>query len=174
VWVVGEAGGYMYFSGATAFHGVYESGEVLAGYGFEGDNYSINLLVGPNAINHMVSPYDPSNHVQGTDGGVKVRADAYLTPTTGTMSYTEGEYSTAFQTYWAREKFGWDITNGQQIYFGPEVAALGDERFNQWRVGAHISNMKIGKLQIDLSAGFADDSIVGKSAYGHLELSENF
>lgn len=174
VWIVGEAGGYMYFSGATAFRGVYESGEVLAGYGFEGDNYSINLLVGPNAINHMVSPYDPTNHVQGTDGGVKVRADAYLTPTTSTMSYTEGEYSTAFQTYWAREKLGFDVTNGQQIYFGPEVAVLGDERFNQWRVGAHISNIKIGKLEIDLSAGFADDSIVGTSAYGHLELSENF
>jgi opacity protein-like surface antigen len=174
VWIVGEAGGYMYFDGATAFRGVYESGEVLAGYGFEGDNYSINLLAGPNAINHMVSPFDPTNRVQGTEGGVKVRADAYLTPNTATMSYTEGEYSTAFQTYWARQKFGFDITNGQQIYVGPEVAVLGDERFNQWRVGAHISNMKVGKLEIDLSAGFADDSIVGKSAYGHLELSENF
>ena len=174
VWVVGEAGGYMYFSGATAFRGVYESGEVLAGYGFEGDNYSINLLAGPNAVNHVVSPYDPTNHVQGTEGGIKVRADAYLTPTTGMMSYTEGEYSTAFQTYWARQKFGFDVTNGQQIYVGPEVAVLGDERFNQWRVGGHISNMKVGKLEIDISAGFADDSIVGKSAYGHLELSENF
>jgi outer membrane immunogenic protein len=174
VWVVGEAGGYMYSDGGTWFRGVYESGEVLAGYGFEGDNYSINLLAGPNAINHMVSPYDPTNHVQGTDGGIKVRADAYVTPTAATMSYTEGEYSTAFQTYWAREKFGFDITNGQQIYVGPEVAVVGDERFNQWRVGGHISNMKIGKLEIDLSAGFADDSIVGKSAYGHIELSENF
>jgi hypothetical protein len=174
VWLVGESGGYLYHDGAAAFHGIYESGEVLAGYGFEGDNYSINLLAGPNAINHMVSPYDPTNHVQGTDGGIKIRADAYLTPTTGFMNYTEGEYSTAFSTYWVREKFGFDITHGQEIYFGPEVAVLGDERFNQWRVGAHISNMKIGKLQIDLSAGYADDSIVGTSAYGHIELSENF
>jgi outer membrane immunogenic protein len=174
VWLVGESGGYLYHDGAAAFHGIYESGEVLAGYGFEGDNYSINLLAGPNAINHMVSPYDPTNHVQGTDGGIKIRADAYLTPTAGFMNYTEGEYSTAFNTYWAREKFGFDITRGQEIYVGPEVAVLGDERFNQWRVGAHISNMKIGKVQIDLSAGYADDSIVGTSAYGHIELSENF
>jgi outer membrane immunogenic protein len=174
VWLVGESGGYLYHDGGAAFHGIYESGEVLAGYGFEGDNYSINLLAGPNAINHMVSPYDPTNHVQGTDGGIKVRADAYLTPTTGFMSYSEGEYSTAFQTYWAREKIGFDITHGQEIYVGPEVAVLGDERFNQWRAGAHISNMKIGKTEIDLSAGFADDSIVGKSAYAHVELSRNF
>jgi outer membrane immunogenic protein len=174
VWLVGESGGYLYHDGAAAFHGIYESGEVLAGYGFEGDNYSINLLAGPNAINHMVSPFDPTNHVQGTDGGIKVRADAYLTPATGFMSYSEGEYSTAFQTYWAREKIGFDVTRGQEIYVGPEVAVLGDERFNQWRVGAHISNMKIGKIQVDLSAGYADDSIVGTSAYGHIELSRNF
>jgi outer membrane immunogenic protein len=174
VWLVGESGGYLYHDGAAAFHGIYESGEVLAGYGFEGDNYSINLLAGPNAINHMVSPYDPTNHVQGTEGGIKFRADAYLTPATGFMSYSEGEYSTAFQTYWAREKIGFDVTHGQEIYVGPEVAVLGDERFNQWRVGAHISNMKIGKIQVDLSAGYADDSIVGTSAYGHIELSRNF
>jgi outer membrane immunogenic protein len=174
VWLVGESGGYLYYDKGAAFHGIYESGEVLAGYGFEGDHYSINLLAGPNAINHMVSPYDPTNHVQGTDGGIKFRADAYLTPATGFMSYSEGEYSTAFQTYWAREKIGFDITNGQQIYVGPEITALGDERFSQWRVGAHISNMKIGKMEIDLSAGFAGDSIVGTSAYGHVELSENF
>jgi outer membrane immunogenic protein len=174
VWVVGESGGYKYIDGGTTFHGIYESGEVLVGYGFEGDNYSINFLAGPNAINHMVSPYDTTNRVQGTEGGIKVRADAYLTPTTSTMNYTEGEYSTAFRTYWAREKFGFDITKGQQIYFGPEVAVLGDERFNQWRVGAHVSNMKIGTLEIDVSAGFADDSIVGRGAYGHLEVSKNF
>src|SRR5579862_4086350 len=69
VWVEGESGGYLYYGGGAAFHGIYENGEVLAGYGFEGDNYSINLLAGPNVINHVVSPYDPTNHVDGTDGG---------------------------------------------------------------------------------------------------------
>jgi hypothetical protein len=29
-------------------------------------------------------------------------------------------------------------------------------------------------MEIDLSAGYADDSIVGTSAYAHVELSQNF
>ncbi len=174
VWFYGEGGGYKYNAAGTAFHGIYESGDALAGYGFEGEHYSINFLAGVNAINEMVSPHDPDNSVQGTEVGAKVRGDAYTTPTTSTMTYGEAEYSTAFQTWYVSQKVGFDITNGRLIYIGPQASAFGDERFNQWRVGAHLSNLKLGKLQIDLSAGYADDSVVGPGAYSTVELSANF
>jgi outer membrane immunogenic protein len=174
VWIYAEGGGYKYNAEGTAFHGIYETGDALAGYGFEGDNYSINLLAGFNAINEMVTPHDPENAVQGTEAGLKVRADAYTTPTTSIMTYGEAEYSTAFQTWYVNQKVGFDTTNGRQIYIGPQVSAFGDERFTQWRVGAHISNIKFKTLEIDLSAGYADDSVVGTGAYSTLELSDNF
>ena len=65
-------------------------------------------------------------------------------------------------------------TGGRGIFFGPEVAILGDERFTQWRVGAHVTQMKFGKVELDVSAGYAHDSIVGEGAYGTFELSTNF
>jgi outer membrane immunogenic protein len=173
-WISGGAGWYKYPAQGTLFKGVYTSGEVLAGYGFEGDNYSINVLVGPNAINQMVSPFDPDNKVQGTQGGVKVRADAYTNPTPKTMTYGEAEYSTAFGTYYASQRIGYDITNGKEIYVGPIANVFGDQRYDQWQVGAHISNLKLGTVHFDISAGFADDSVVKTGAFGKVEMSSNF
>ncbi|HSV22598.1 MAG TPA: cellulose biosynthesis protein BcsS [Xanthobacteraceae bacterium] len=173
-WLFGEGGVYKYPAGGEFIRGTFESGDVLAGYAFEGDFYSVNLLAGFNASNHVLSNVDPENKVQGTAFGAKVRADAWVNPTPKTLTYGEAEYSTAFRTYFAKTKFGYDFTDGKEIFFGPEFAALGDERFNQWRVGAHLTQMKFGKVQVDVSAGYANDSVVGTGAYGTVEVSTHF
>lgn len=174
VWFSGETGAYKFFDSGDAFKGNYQSGDVLVGYGFEGEDYSINALAGVNAINHTVTPLDPQDPVRGTRAGFKVRGDAYWTPTEQTMAYGEYEYSTAFRTYWASQKVGIDVTDGKKIYIGPQVMFLGDQEDSQWRVGAHISNLKFGDVQIDISAGYANDRLVGGGAYGYLEMSKNF
>jgi outer membrane immunogenic protein len=175
VWFYGEAGGYTYSDSDTTFKGRFESGDVLVGYGWEGEHYSINTLLGANAVNHTVTPFDPTNPVQGTQAGLKLRGDVYLTPTAQSMTYGEAEYSTAFNTYYVKEKVGFDITNGKEIYIGPQVSMQGDQRYNQWRVGGHISNMKFGsKVHVDVSVGYERDSDVGPGAYGTVEMSMNF
>ena len=174
VWIFGGAGMYKYPAGGSEFRGVTSGGEILAGYGFEGDNYSVNLLAGLNAENHMITPVDPDNSVQGTAGGVKVRADALSNPTPQTLTYVEGEYSTAFKTFYTSGKVGYDITAGRQIFLGPQVVFFGNERFHQVRLGAHLSNIKFQKVQVDLYAGYAKDSVVGDGAYGRIEVSRPF
>ena len=62
------------------------------------------------------------------------------------------------------------VTNGSSIFFGPEVGVLGNERFSQLRVGASITQIMFKNVQIDLSAGYANDSVVGPGAYGTVEL----
>ena len=173
-WLVGEGGVYKYPASNEMIRGTFESGDAMAGYAFEGDFYSVNLLAGFNAINHTLSNVDPENKVQGTAFGVKVRADAWVNPTPKTLTYGEAEYSTAFRTYFTKAKFGYDFTEGKEIFVGPEFAVLGDERFNQWRIGAHLTQMKFGKVQVDVSAGYANDSIVGSGAYGTIEFSTHF
>jgi hypothetical protein len=174
VFMLGEAGTYRYPAEGSFIRGVYEAGDVLAGYGFEGGFYSINLLAGLNAINHTLSAVDLTNSVQGTEFGLKVRSDAWINPTPMTLTYGEAEYSTAFRTFYTKAKYGYDFTGGKEIFFGPEVGFLGDQRFTQWRVGAHVTQIKFGKVQLDFSAGYAKDSIVGAGAYGTVELSTNF
>ena len=174
VFILGEAGHYKYPNDPGSISGTYTSGDLLIGYAFEGDNYSINLLAGGNATNHMLSEIDTENSVQGTAFGGKVRADAWVNPTPATLVYGEADYSTAFRTYYAKVKLGYDITNGKRIFIGPEIAALGNERFDQWRLGGHITQLKLGKIQVDISGGYAHDSVVGNSAYGGVEFSANF
>ena len=78
VMILGGGGRYKYDTSDAPVRGTYAFGDVLAGYGFEGDSYSINLMAGVNAVNHMLSRFDPENSVQGTEAGVKVYASMYL------------------------------------------------------------------------------------------------
>lgn len=172
--ILGEGGAYRYPVTGGTIDGIYTSGSVLGGYGFEGDNYSINLLAGATAINHMLSALDPTNHVEGTAVGATAHADARVNPTATTLVYGEGEFTSAFRTYYANTKFGIQLANITGLFIGPEATVLGDRHSNQWRVGGHLSEFTVGPLQVALSAGYADDSDVGVSPYGHIEVSGTF
>lgn len=174
LYLLGEGGAYRYGGDPDSIYGIYTGGEVLAGYGFEGDTYSINLLLGGNALNHTLSEIDLENPVEGTKFGVKGRADARINPTPTTLAYAEGEYSTAFDTYYALAKLGVQLGTMANVFIGPEAAVLGDSHSGQWRVGAHVTDFNVGPVQVTVSAGYADDRDVGASAYGHIEVSKTF
>jgi opacity protein-like surface antigen len=174
VLILGEGGAYSYPVTGGSIDGIMTGGSLLAGYGFEGDNYSINLLAGGNAANHMLSAVDTENSVQGTAFGVQAHADARVNPTPSTLVYGEGSYSTAFRAYYANTKFGIQIANITGLFIGPEAGVLGDRHSIQWRLGAHLTEFTVGPVQVGLSAGYAKDSDVGASPYGHIELSSTF
>jgi outer membrane immunogenic protein len=173
LWITGGAGAYRYPAGNEWIRGVYSTGDLLGGYGFEGNTYEINVLLGGSAENDMLSAYDPSNAVNGTAVGVKARADVWYNPTPRQLIYAEGEYTTAFQTYYTSARYGYDFFN-KGFFIGPEVSAFGDERYDQWRVGGTITQIRLGTVEVDLSAGFAHDSSVGEGAYGHVSVSKDF
>ena len=173
IWMTGGAGWYKYPTDTGKIRGVYSSGDLLAGYAFEGNNYEINLLAGGSAENDILSAYDSSNPVQGTAVGPKIRGDVYINPTSQSVFAGEAEYTTAFQTYWTSAKYGYDVF-GKGFFIGPEVVAFGDARFDQWRLGAQVTALKFGSVSVDVSAGFAHDNVVGDGAYGHVEMTRSF
>jgi outer membrane immunogenic protein len=173
VMILGGGGRYKYNTTGVPFRGTYTFGDVLAGYGFEGDNYSLNLLAGLNAVNHTLSDFDPTNTVQGTEVGLKVYGYVHINPTPRTLFFGEADYSTAFETFSTSHKFGYDFF-GTEIFIGPEASYFQDERSNETRVGAHVSGIKLGTLQLGVSAGYSDNSIIGNGAYGRLEASHRF
>jgi outer membrane immunogenic protein len=173
LWITGGSGTYSFPSDNGRIRGIYATGDLLAGYGFEGNNYEINLLAGGSAENDMLNAYDATDPVNGTAVGAKVRGDVWVNPTTKSMVYGEAEYTTAFQTYYTSAKYGYDLFN-RGFFVGPEAAAFGDQRFDQWRLGAHLTQLKFWSIEFDVSAGFAHDSVVGNGAYGHLEMSKQF
>ena len=175
IWVHAGGGTYKYFpEPGTTIKGTDVTGDFLVGYGFEGNNYSIDLFVGVNAWNHQLSEFDPENSVQGTAVGAEVRGELWANPTPQTLLAGEAQYSTAFGTYWAKAKVGYDISNGQEFFIGPELIADGDQRFDRWRIGAHVTAAKINKLIVEVSGGYLHSSDLGNGAYGLLQLSTQF
>jgi hypothetical protein len=110
--------------------------DVMLGYRVNTPKIEGGLYIGADHQNYRLDPDDPTAEVRGTEWGFKVVADL-ATVREGTPFYfgLEGEYSTAFQTYWARGRVG---LNARGFTFGPEAIAVGDLEFDAQRVGAFI------------------------------------
>ena len=81
-------------------------------------------------------------------------------------------YSTNNSAYYGRLKFG--MAFAERVYVGPEVVALGDNFFQQFRVGGHLSGLQFGAIQMGVSAGFLADRVRGAGVYGILESRVTF
>jgi hypothetical protein len=104
----------------------------------------------------------------GTHAGVKfeVELDAY--PTEQTMAYAEVEYSTAIRSYYMDLKLGYAAL-GPEIYLGPKLVFLGDESFDQYRLGAFVSGFKIGKVELEFSGGYVKDRVQGSGFFAGMD-----
>jgi outer membrane immunogenic protein len=175
IYVSADGGFYKYIPqrNTPSITGAYETGDLLGGWGLEGNNYSVNLLGGISAENQHESRVDPNDPDHGTQVGPKIHMDAWINPTAQTLIYDEAEYSTAFNTYYVSGKFGFDPF-GKEVFIGPEVVAMGDDRYDQGRVGVHITQMTLGKVHIGIAGGYEHDTSTGSGGYGTLELDTNF
>jgi hypothetical protein len=172
--VYGEAGQYFYESDDGRIYGTTTAVDVLAGYAFEAETYSLHFYVGPNVITHTLSRPDPSNPAQGVRVGAKVQATLDANPTPQTLVTGMIEYSSAFDTYYGIARFGYSLTRENKIFAGPEVTVMGDDFYSQWRIGGHLTMPIIGDTKLSLSAGFLSDDRSGRGAYGAVVASVPF
>ena len=177
--VSGLGGRYDYNSSATAtaaavgrVNGTLVNGAVMMGYEWVMKNMTIAAFGGAEIVNNSISPNDPNNTVKGTRGGFRVGVDFYLLPTDRTMVSGVAYYSTNNSAYYGRLKFG--MAFAERVYVGPEVVALGDNFFQQFRVGGHLSGLQFGAIQMGVSAGFLADRVRGAGVYGILESRVTF
>jgi hypothetical protein len=141
------------------------SGDLLVGWSNVMPNGAYTLSVGVNGQNHRISPFDPTNSVRGSEVGVKVQGDFWVNPSPVTLLTGLASYSTAFDTYYALLRAGYDF-QGQRVYVGPEVVALGNERTDQVRLGLHASGIRIGIAKLNVSGGWMREKGEGTGWYG--------
>jgi Cellulose biosynthesis protein BcsS len=149
----------------------YEGG-ALVGYQQIWNWGSLGTYVGANVRENTVPAADPTNTALGTRVGFKAAVDAYLLPAPATMTAVYGSYSTAYDAYYARFRAGYSVFGFG--YLGPEVAVLGDDYYNQTRVGAHLTAMQLGAVQVGVSGGYVWDRAYKDGYYGTLELRTGF
>jgi Cellulose biosynthesis protein BcsS len=174
-----EAGQYQYnsetFAGATNKETWYNN-DFLIGYAFEREHFSAALYFGAAIIDAQLSSPDPANSVQGTRVGPMVEGE-FEQLFNHNMFAGEAFYTTAFNTYEAKLKYGRELA--KDIYVGPEVTVIGDERFVQWRIGAQVTAMNIHitsnkDIRVAIGVGYEDDTDGGPGAYGTVEAGVEF
>ena len=152
-------------------------GDAMIGYKISRGHIWAAAYIGVDYQNHDLTPDDTANPVRGSEVGFKVAADlATLRTETPLYFSLNGQYSTAFDSYWARARVG---LNRGHMTFGPEVIALGNDAFDAQRVGGFltfdVSLAPTMSFEVTLSGGyqFLDDkngtsfgSGGGEGAYG--------
>lgn len=167
------AGTYEYRNAAgTKVQGDQMEGAALVGHEWIWREAKLAGYVGLAVRSTNLSIADPANPVVGTSYGVKVAFDYYARPTEKTMVSANGSYTTNDSAYFTRFKAGYRI--GQGLYLGPEVAFLGNDFYNQWRVGAHLTGLQLGPVQASLSAGYQYDREQKGGAYGSVDVRAQF
>jgi hypothetical protein len=144
----------------------------LAGYEWVNDYASILGLIGANIQSHRLSAYDPTNSVQGTRAGVEVNLEIYANPSPNTLVAAYTSYSSAFNTYDIDLRPGVAVL--KDIFVGPQIVFSGDDEYDEWRLGAHVTGIKIGPVETSIAAGYLNDSQQGGGAYGTLDLTTRF
>ena len=175
----GSYGRYEYDVG---FKGTEWQGDVMLGYQWVRDRVDISLSAGVDFINHRVRPFDALNPVTGHETGFKVAGDIETRTFALNLPYyfmLDGDYSTAFESYYALGRAGIHRNN---FVFGVEGWLFGDESGDAQRLGGFAMwerNVRSDLLMdVTLSGGwqFSDDSgtvgsYAAEGAYARFDLT---
>lgn len=142
-------------------------GGLLGGYEWLTGRSSIAAYGGLVVRDSRFSDVSSDHAADGTKFGVKGVLQYYGTPSDKTMLSAYASYSSIYNAYYARLK--WGVAPLGAFYVGPEFAALGDDFYRQWRVGVHLTTFRIGAMQFGVSGGYAIDQNSRGGGYGSLD-----
>lgn len=157
-------------TGGAASLGTQAEGAVMAGYAWASPEAVLAAYLGVDARRNELASAGRVTEAGGV--GIKAALDLYARPTAFTMIHATGSYASPFNAYYGRIRAGVAAFAGG--YVGPEVALLGDDFYRQWRIGAHLSGMQFGALQLGLSGGYLRDQARKGGFYATLDLRTGF
>ena len=125
-------------------HGTGWQGDAMIGYKFTRGPVWGSIFIGVDSQDYDLKPDDPTAQVRGQETGFKVAG--HLSTAYGSPFYAaiEGNYSTAFDSYWARVRAG---LYRDKLTWGPEFAVLGNVDFDAQRLGGFVTIHDISVLR---------------------------
>lgn len=156
--------------------GKVKTGSFLVGYRhFYDEEYkdvNITAYLGGEIQNQTHTPFDADNKVVGTKEGVKVLIEASARSSADYKLDIAGSYSSVFKTYWSRASVQY---TGENFSIGPEISVMGNQAYDQRRIGVASSYQISEKVRLNVSAGGAENSRQGKSgAYTTTSVTRSF
>ena len=162
----GLVGRYEYHGGDAdqLFKGKFVSTDALAGWSHVWNTGAVTFQAGVNYQQHRVSPNDPNNPVVGSRVGFKAQGDIWYNPNPRTLIYGLASYSTAFNTYYSVGRVAYDFFE-KEVFIGPEIGALGNDRTDQQRLGVALVGIKAFGGRVTVSGGWMHERGEGNGGY---------
>ena len=90
--------------------------------------------------------------------GLRLQGELWAHPTENTLLAATVVAGTARGHLWGRTAFGYRIWN--DVFIGPEASLSLTETYREWRVGAHVTGLQLGRFTHGFSGGWRgeDDS----------------
>jgi len=149
-------GQYQYLSGATTVTGRQWLVSAMPGWRFKRGTLEFTVYGGLDLQHHRFSPYDPGNSLAGTHAGARGGFDLWWEPRPAMMVAASASASTIGTSYWARGAVGWRAFD--RVWLGPEIVALGDDNYRQFRLGVHVTGLRTAAFEWAAGLGYARDN----------------
>jgi hypothetical protein len=166
----GLAGTFKFDSSVTGdrIKGEQEGGSILAGYEWKSPGTSLAVYGGLEVRDSQFSPQEAGVAAPGVHQGLKTTIEYYTALSERSMLFAYGSYSTIYNAYYGQVKLG--IAPAGGVYIGPEFAMLGDDYYQQWRIGGHLTGLQLGGLQFGISAGYQLDKTGQGGSYAAVNM----
>jgi hypothetical protein len=138
---------------------------LLPGWRVSEGSFELKVFAGPELENRSLTEVT-SARTSVAHLGARIAAETWWEPTPELMLASSFSATTNVNGWSTRAAAGWRLSN--QFWAGPEILASGDTFNKQFRIGAHLTGLKLAALEWSAAAGFVQDSFGRSGVYGRI------
>ena len=153
------------------FEGVQSFQDVMLGFQYAMGPWIVKVYAGWTQDQHLLSPFDTKNPVQGKSDGVKGAIETWLNVADKAFVQSEMNWTEVFNTYGGRVRLGYRINPA--LSMGLEAAANGNAVYDSGRAGS-FARFEWSGGEISASGGVAGDRSSVQGGYGSAGLLFRF
>jgi hypothetical protein len=157
-----------YDIGSQRFNTDIVRGSLLPGWRLSEGSFELKLFAGAELETRISNQGVASANTTLSRIGARAAAETWWEPMPEMMLSSAFSATTNFNAWSARGAAGWRALD--QFWAGPEVLASGDVFSRQFRIGGHLTGLKLAAFEWSAAAGFVHDSFGRNGVYGRLGL----
>jgi hypothetical protein len=123
-------------------------------------------LVGPEMDAEQAVENGAIQRISEPRWGARLQWEMWAHPTPDTLATLTVIGGTARGHVWSRASAGYKIMDN--AFIGPEVTGYMTETYREWRVGAHLTGLTLGRAHVTFSSGWRRDDDKRSGFYGGL------
>jgi hypothetical protein len=141
-------------------------GSLLPGWRLSEGTFELKVFAGLDLESRALTQDLPAAEPSRNRIGARVAAETWWEPMSGRMLTSSLSATTNFNAWNIRGAAGWRAFD--QFWAGPEILASGDVFSRQFRIGAHLTGIKLATFEWSAATGFVQDSFGRNGIYGRI------